>query len=630
VATRRRLHSDLDAITLKALAKQPSRRFRSAEALAEDIHRHLAGLPVQARPPGLGYRAGKFVQRHRWLVSAATAAVTALVFGLAGTTWQAAIARAERDRAATQAQRAEAVQDFLTSLLQSADPWQGGNASWTAAELLERGITRIDEELADQPEIAADLLAVMGGVSRSLGDFERAGSLWRRSLELRRRELGSHDPKVAASLRGVAAAAWKTGHYDEAGSLLIEALAIERAAPDAASDAGRLRLATTLHQLGVLYHTEKRLAEAGAPYREALGLYREILGPDHADVALTTVNLGGLLRDRGLLVEAERLLRQGMATEKRLVGPRHPSVGMSTVSLALTLREMGRLEEAEALCREAIAIDREAYGDDHPSVATKLSNLESVLRALGNYEEAAAISVDVLARDRRDLGPDHPYVGGSLNRLAFNLADLGRFDESRLLLDEARGILVAAHGEDSPAVAANLTGRAVVLRYSGRPSDAVGLLERALAINRQMGDGGKRAASTLAELGAAHAASANLEAAEASLRESLELRREISGSGRHPEAVPVLSGLARVLTASGRGAEAVEMAERALSVARATLPARHWRLTEAELTFAAATAAIGETARAHELAASVLETLATRSGFHAEQLRAEAGALRAR
>ncbi len=99
VAGDAQLRGDLDTIILKALAKEPERRYASAEALAADLRRFGDGLPIQARAPRPGYRARKFVQRHRLGVAAATALLLALVGGLGATLWQARLASIERDRA---------------------------------------------------------------------------------------------------------------------------------------------------------------------------------------------------------------------------------------------------------------------------------------------------------------------------------------------------------------------------------------------------------------------------------------------------------------------------------------------------------------------------------------------------
>src|SRR6266481_6162365 len=78
----RRLRGDLDAIVLRALAKQKQERYDSSAALAEDLQRYLSGEPVEARPDRPAYRLGKFVLRHRVGV-VATVASMLLVIGLA-------------------------------------------------------------------------------------------------------------------------------------------------------------------------------------------------------------------------------------------------------------------------------------------------------------------------------------------------------------------------------------------------------------------------------------------------------------------------------------------------------------------------------------------------------------------
>ena len=93
VALRRRLRGDLDWITLRALERDPTRRYPSADDIAGDLERHLRHEPVLAGPPGLGYRLRKFVRRHRLVAASSVAIVLALVLGLCAALWQNGIAR---------------------------------------------------------------------------------------------------------------------------------------------------------------------------------------------------------------------------------------------------------------------------------------------------------------------------------------------------------------------------------------------------------------------------------------------------------------------------------------------------------------------------------------------------------
>ncbi|HRH46518.1 MAG TPA: protein kinase, partial [Pyrinomonadaceae bacterium] len=93
------LRGDLDNIILKALRKEPERRYQTVQEFSEDIRRHLVGLPVTATADTTFYRVGKFVKRHRIGVLVSVLFALTLVSATAITTWQAIVAKRERARA---------------------------------------------------------------------------------------------------------------------------------------------------------------------------------------------------------------------------------------------------------------------------------------------------------------------------------------------------------------------------------------------------------------------------------------------------------------------------------------------------------------------------------------------------
>jgi eukaryotic-like serine/threonine-protein kinase len=97
---------DLDWIVMKCLEKERARRYDTAKGLALDIQRYLANEPVEASPPGAGYRLRKFVRRNRVPVLASLLVLLALVGGVIGTTLGLLHARLEKQRADEQAQNA--------------------------------------------------------------------------------------------------------------------------------------------------------------------------------------------------------------------------------------------------------------------------------------------------------------------------------------------------------------------------------------------------------------------------------------------------------------------------------------------------------------------------------------------
>ena len=151
----RSLPQDLDNIVLKAMHKDPARRYASAEQLSEDIRRYLDGKPVSARKDTLGYRAGKFVGRHK-AASVGTALVAlSLIGGIAATLWEARAARQQAEIASAQRARAERrfndVRKLANSLIfevhDSIQKLPGSTA--TRQILLERALQYLDSLAAE-------------------------------------------------------------------------------------------------------------------------------------------------------------------------------------------------------------------------------------------------------------------------------------------------------------------------------------------------------------------------------------------------------------------------------------------------------------------------------------------------
>lgn len=214
-AAARALRGDLDAILLKALAPAPDDRYRSPDALARDLGNWLRDRPVRARGSGNLYRLRCFLRRHRAGVAAGTLLALVLGGGLAATLWQAESARAE-------AAQATAVRDFLVALFEPAAPdFASGRPPDTLA-VLSRGAARVHGELAGEPALAAELLHVIGGAQRRLGDYAASREQLLAAHELGRRH------GLPASARGLTmlqlgALGVDTGRLDDAADWLARA-----------------------------------------------------------------------------------------------------------------------------------------------------------------------------------------------------------------------------------------------------------------------------------------------------------------------------------------------------------------------------------------------------------------------
>ena len=476
-ALRRRLSGDLDNIVLKALKKEPERRYASVEQLAEDVRRHLAGLPVLARGDTVRYRAAKFVRRHKvGVVMGAAFALVLLGFSIV-TAVQSAQVRANAEEATLERDKAEQVVDFLVDLFESPDPSAAQGETITARDLLERGAARIEEELAEQPAVQAEMLEVLGRVHRNLGAHEDAEPLARRALDVRRTLYGPEHPEVIESIMTLAEVRRTQGDYDEADSLWREALTISR---KALGDE-HLLTAASLHGLGVLRGTykEEQKGEAEAYLREALAIRRKVLGENHRDVTSTLIRLASLLRQQRKFDEAEPLLREALTIRRAQYGDEHI---YTANSLAMLLTVKDDVDEAEPLYREALAIYRKQLDPDHPSIATILFNLGRALIFRRDFQGAEPVFREVLALRRTQFGDVHPRVASAVLQLGRVLHRLDRHEEAEPLLQEAVSIRQEVLGATSWQVGSAGMELGICLTAQARYEEAEERLEESIAL----------------------------------------------------------------------------------------------------------------------------------------------------
>lgn len=470
------LRGDLDAIVLKALRKEPSDRYPSVSAMAEDIDRHLRGRPVAARRGTAAYRSRKFLRRHRWGVAAAAAFLLLLAGYAATVTVQSERVREALGDARTEARKAEQVSEFLVGLFEASDPGEAPGDTITARELLERGVERAGE-LEGQPEVQATMLDEMGRVYQSLGRYDRAEPLLRRALALRRSLHGEDHLEVAKSLDNVATVLQKKGRYDEAEPLFRRALAVRRGLGDRAE----ANVDVGLNNLALLLHLRGKFDEAERLYRRSLATKRERFGDGSAEVATALHNLASLLRKAGDAESAEPLYRRALDVRRGELGADHPLVAQTVDHLGALLVGEGDHGAADSLLRDALEVRRRVLGEDHPDVTVSLHNLARLRREEGRYDEAEALAREVLARDRRQLGQRHPYVADGLIGLARVHLERGEAGEAEPLLRNALDIREEALPADHWEVAETEGLLGECLAALGRHADAEGLLRESHA-----------------------------------------------------------------------------------------------------------------------------------------------------
>jgi serine/threonine-protein kinase len=435
----RRLHKqlsgDLDQIALMALRKEPERRYRSVEALSEDVRRHLDGLPVSARKDTLRYRTGKFLLRHRLEAAAAALAVLSLCGGLLATTWQAGIARAAAARAEREKLRAEKQASFLEDMLRSVDASGGGGgrgADVTVAEILDEASRRLPRDLAGEPEIEASLHRTLGRSYLSLARYEPAVEELRRALALYRRSHGEVHATTARTLHELGEALYSLGQVEEAEKLSHQAADVYRALPDVPPEAH----AAAFHDLAVLLFARGKLAEAESMFQQAIDA-GERSGRPLAVVASSIGSQGAVADRRGDGLAAERYYRRALEIYASLPQPDRMNQGHFLTLLARMLNARGAHGEAERGLRQAIDLLLPAVGEGSPFVANARIGLAQTRYLLGDDLGAEAELRRALTELGRQVADDHPNVALAKCAFAPVLIRLGRSGEAETLLREA-------------------------------------------------------------------------------------------------------------------------------------------------------------------------------------------------
>jgi non-specific serine/threonine protein kinase/serine/threonine-protein kinase len=431
---RRRLRGDLDWIIARALDRERERRYRSPIALAEDLSRHRRHQPVEAGPPSLRYRVGKWIQRNR----ATSFALAAIVVSLAlGAVWLMRIARAERVlRLETEsaAKTSRAVIEFLTrDVLSAADPRQAERPDMTVREALDRAAATIDRRFEAEPASRAAVHAALGNTFGSLGALERALHHLERAADESQRIHGDESLLTESARNDLAIVYRRMGRYADAERILRAMLVVREqrlGSTHRETVATRLNLGSILAQAG-------RLAEAEPLIRSAVGDFAEVLGDDHGDTMLARQHHASALLNLDRKSEAEPLIARVLAHQIATRGADHPYTIAARSSLAKLREDLGNVDDAEAEYREVVASCERRVGDGHADTHVARVNLGALLVRRGRYEAAETILRS--ARDRLDtlLPPTHP-------NLAFAIHSLARLEFGRNSLEHAEPLFADA------------------------------------------------------------------------------------------------------------------------------------------------------------------------------------------
>ncbi len=376
---RRSLSGDLDWIVMKALEKDRTRRYETANGFMLDIRRHLDDEPVLASPPTPAYRFRKFVSRNRTAVSVAVVVAVALLAGLGLATYGFIQADRERAIARQEAESAEQINTFFAEMLASVDPFQirlrsslsptgsvpdaaSASDDISVQQMLLNGLERIDDAFPGKPLLEAEARETIGTTLLGLGANRVAIEQLEAALALRRevQPAMSRDVLRARLLVGVGAAVARVPALAERISQpLLEDMQRELG-PDDPMTLGTAAL------YAAAVGNQGRASQGDSLFADVLERQRRVLGSDHRDTIQSLISWSGLWCWRGNGFEAAKLSSEAYERSLATYGADDAQTIAAGTQYALSLTFQGKDEEAEALSRPLLAKVVETYGDDHP------------------------------------------------------------------------------------------------------------------------------------------------------------------------------------------------------------------------------------------------------------------------
>jgi eukaryotic-like serine/threonine-protein kinase len=382
----RELRGDVDAILGVALCTETSRRYGSAELLAQDVERHLTHQRVVAHHGSRTYALRKAMRRHRVPAAALALAVLSLLAGATVAVWQAASAMRERNRAETALAQSEQVSGFMLDLFDR-DPGSSGMVpAVTARELVRRGVTRI-ESLSDQPQLQARLLGAMSRIHEALGDYDDAQLEARRALDLLSASGDGESVAAADLMLDIGWLQLRRSIYDSAQATTQAAFELQQRV--GAGPPARWR---AYHQLAsiAVYHGDLAAAQRHADDGYAMQL--AAFGDGQRETINALLLVGTLQWRRADFDAAERTLRR--VIELRQHDPASSRADRLTDRLQLTnvlMAQPHRMAEAEPILRSIIAELAEDDIQHNSHLIWARYSLATLLDEQGNRAEATRI-----------------------------------------------------------------------------------------------------------------------------------------------------------------------------------------------------------------------------------------------
>ena len=422
----RLIQGDLDQIAMKCLDKDRTRRYATADALAEDLGRHRNDEPVQAAAPNAGYRLAKFIRRNRPALTVAALISLVLLAATGVSTWQAIRARRAEALAKERLADADAISKFLSEVFLTPDPALS-SGKMTVADALEMAVIQLETELPHQPARRAKLRATFGHTYSALGLTSQAIALQEKVLDYYRANAGPEAPDTLSAMSDLAISYDHAGRSADALALAEKVLPLRRRVSGLQNPA----TLTAMNALAVQYEQAGRRPEAIQLWTEALPLSRQLNGPENRFTLLLMDNLASADDATGRHPEALQLREDLLAACRQLTDPEQVNLLRNIEALnfqADAFEDAARTEDAQKLREQAQNLRHQLRRPEENSNQEEIYTTLIMDKLAGSYEVAGRWPAAVQLRQetllwlrRQGLG-NSPNSFQQLNALAWDLA----------------------------------------------------------------------------------------------------------------------------------------------------------------------------------------------------------------
>jgi serine/threonine protein kinase/tetratricopeptide (TPR) repeat protein len=405
----------------------------------------------------------------------------------------------------------------------------------------------------------ASALRGLATVLEREGKFDDAETLLQEALSVLRNAPGDHGLDIAETLRPLASLRRDQGRKAEAENIIEAQVTILRGVGGTPRD-----LLDALWQLGYLLQQETKLSQAEAVFREALmRARRNDQGTDHPYLARALYNLSALLVQEAKLDEGEALQQETLEVLQKTPGDQRLEIAKARFQLARIRNAQGRKNEAEKLIRELLPTFRELARPEE--LLWPLNELGDVLMDEDKLAQAEEPFGEALTLARHlDQGTNHRNLFLALNNQSRVLVAEGKLDQAEPTQREALEILRKTPGDQRSEIAKGLRQLGYICRQQGRSAEAQKLILEGLPVVRELGTSGDLA-DLLGELGWIYMQEGQTQKAEQAFEENLTIERITWGANHHHLLNPLLA-LGHCLFAEGRALESEAFVREAVGI----------------------------------------------------------------